>query len=249
MKLEEFKNEVKNLIGKSKLKDAIELVHNRININTPASHQFIFLRYSYFKVNEDKFNNTIPSDTLKINENTLVNNFLKFINILEETDLLLKEEEIKARKKYDSFYAVGNFKELRIPQFERDFKSRHLIKDFDYLSIDTFSGEMYEILITREDDILIFAGQQKVKFRKNFIDKTALEVKEYIYGQGKVIGEYAYIDYYSKEFEGVIVRTGKLIFNIASNENIYGYFMTPDFELPGIITIGRMELKITSKAN
>lgn len=247
MDVEKIRTELREFLSDFKLGQAIKTLQNRLNINSPKSHEFIFLRYTSNKLREEKLNGTKSEESLQVQENKLVNNFLQFIDSLDETDLILSEEINSPKKRMDSFLAIGMFRELRIPQFEYDFKSRHLLSDFNYSSIDTFSGEMYKLILSREGDKIVFAGEQNVKFRKNNKNEEGPTVKEYIYGQGDIVGEYAYIDYNSREYDGVITRKGKLIFNIANRDNIYGYFMTPDIELPGIITLGRMEIKIKEK--
>lgn len=247
MDINVIKSDIKERVGKSKLDEAIIKLRSRLNPNSPKLDELILIRYANTKLKEDRNNGTKSTETIHLQENKLVNNILQFIDSLDESDLILSEDNRNSKKKTDSFSATGRFMELRISQFENDFKSRHLLSNFDYPNIETFSGEMYDLILSREGDKLVFAGEQIVTFRKKNNEKTGTKMKEYIYGQGYIIGEYAYIDYSTRQFDGVVVRKGKQILNISDNEKIYGYFMTPDIELPGIIAMGRVEIKIERK--
>ncbi len=246
MNIDDLKKEIKVLVSHSKIDEALERIKAWLNLESSASNQFILIKYKFEKFKQEKGKKTISSEESEIRENLIVNNLIQFLESLSESDLLSENEATLSPKNIKTYRASGKFEELRIPQLKDDFKSIHLIPNFDYSGIDTFRGDMYDIIVTREDNRIIFAGEQNVTFRKKANEEAGKIVKENIFGQGKIEGEYAYLDYFTKQIDGIIIRSGKLIFNISDNQQIYGYFMTPDIELSGIIAVGRMELKIHS---
>lgn len=247
MKHNEFKEEIENAISEYRFGDVITNLEKKINRDRSVWYDFLHLKMKFEKISKEKNQGIVRLEDESIEISKISLAFLTFIKSLKIEDVLSSEREINSKRRVDTYKAIGKFEEIKVPKFAEDFKSKHLIEGFNYLAIDNFTGDMYEIEITREDDFLSFVGNQAVKFRKNISDKEPIIVHETIFGKGSIIGEYGYVDYYTKPLNGVVSRHGKLILNISNADKMHGYFITPDIELSGVIALIRVEITLLEK--
>ena len=239
MELIEFKKKVKGYLEKSKVDESIKFISEHIEPSSQYSKELIFIKNSFSRLRIDKNSGIQKSENLQIEENKIINKILNFIESISQNDI-----QFEAFSQLRLFEAVGKFEELRFTELGKDFKSRHLLESFDYSKIEPFNVEYFSLIIGINLNKITITGEQNIKFRKNKLTGKSRTLHNFINAEGVIQGEYGYLNFYNTQIEGLAIHRGNMILNISDMENIYGYLMTPDIELPGIIAIGRIEMNI-----
>lgn len=239
MSIEEFRNQVSNLLEQFKLQEALEFIKENLAPSSPLARDYTSIKFLFSKINYEKAVGVQSAKEARTEESKLVNNIVKFADTVTTNDLKsIEPESIRI------FKAVGTFKEMRIPALGLDFKSRHLLDDFDYRSLESFEVDYFQLLIEISNSHITITGDQNIRFRKNKLTGEEKLLHNYISADGILQGEYAYLSFYNTQIEGIAIHRGTMILNLSDMNNIYGYLMTPDIELPGVIAMGRVEIKV-----